>query len=172
MKRFYITGISGTGKSSVALKLKEKGIPSIDIDGIKGLCRWVNKNTQEVRHWHPGIGGKFFETYEYVCNKEKLITLMNKYKDIVVVVGLADNQSDFLSLFDKIFLFHCDEKIFIKRIKDRTNNDFGKHKSEREMMLGWYKDFEKEMLKKGAIPINTQESLDIIVDKVIKYIQS
>ena len=171
MKRFYITGVSGTGKSSVAEKLKEKGIPSIDIDEIKGLCCWVNKNTQEISHWHSGIGGEFFESYEYICDKKKLTDLMNNNKDIVVIVGLADNQSDFLDLFDKIFLFHCDKKIFLKRIKDRTNHDFGKHKSEQKMILSWYKDFEKEMLERGAIPINTKKPLNVVVNKVIKYIK-
>jgi len=172
MKRFYITGVSGTGKSSVALELNKKEIPVIDIDEIKGLCRWVNKKTKEISHWYSGIGGEFFEMHEYICDKEKLIALMNKYKNIVVVVGLADNQSNFLDLFDKIFLFYCNEEIFIKRIKDRINHDFGRHKSEQKMILSWYKDFEKEMLNKGAIPIDTEESLNMIVDKVIEYIKS
>jgi|SRR3989338_4952394 len=172
MQKFYITGISGNGKSSVALKLKEKGIPAIDIDEIKGLCRWVNKNTHEISHWRSGIGKDFFETHEYICDKEKLVALMNKYKDIVVVIGLADNQSEFLDLFDKIFLFYCDEEIFIKRIKERTNHNFGKHPSEQKMILGWYKNFEKEMLDKGAIAINTEGSLDKVVEKVVKHITS
>jgi len=172
MKRFYITGISGTGKSSVAEKLKEKGIHTIDLDEVEGLCRWVNKHTKNISHWHPGIGGEFFESHEYICDKEKLVALMNesKDKDIVVVVGLADNQSEFLGLFDKIFLFYCDEEIFLKRIKNRTNHDFGKHDSEKEMILGWYRDYEKEMLGKGALPVNTAEPLDKVVDKILEQV--
>ena|SRR3989338_7820004 len=170
MKRFYITGVSGVGKSSMAEQLKEKGISTIDIDGVEGLCRWVHKKTKEISHWHPGTGGEFFESHQYICDKEKLAALMNEHKDIVVVVGLADNQSEFLGLFDKVFLFHCDEEVFLERIKNRINNDFGKHDSEKEMILSWYKDYQKEMLGRGAVPINTTEPLDMVVEKVLKQI--
>jgi dephospho-CoA kinase len=170
MRRFYITGVSGVGKSSVAEKLKGRGISSIDLDEVDDLCNWVNKKTKKISNWRSGIGSDFLESHEYICDKEKLIALMNKYSDIIVVVGIVDNQSEIIDLFDKILLFHCDEEIFLKRIENRTNNDFGKHDSEKEMILGWYRDFEKEMIEKGAISINTKEPLDAIVDKVIKQI--
>ena len=170
MKRFYMTGISGTGKSSIALKLKEKGIPSIDIDEIKGLCHWVNKKTKKVSYWHSGIGSEFLETHKYVCEKNKLISLMNKSGDIVVVVGLADNQSDFFNLFDKIFFFYCDKKTFLERINKRINNDFGKHHSEQKMLLDWYMEFKRKMIKRGAVPINTSAPLNVVFNKVIKHI--
>ena len=151
MKKFCITGVSGVGKSSVAEKLKEKGIYTIDIDEVDGLCNWINNDTKKISYWYSGIDKEFFETHKYICDKEKLIALMNEHEGVVVVVGLADN-SNFLNLFDKTFLFYCDEKVFLKRIKERINNDFGKHKSEQEIILVWYKDFNMEMLGKGAIP--------------------
>src|SRR3989344_3397075 len=117
MKRFYITGISCTGKSSIALKLKEKGIPSIDIDEIKGLCHWVNKKTKKVSYWHSGIGSEFLET-----------------------------------------------------INKRINNDFGKHHSEQKMLLDWYMEFKRKMIKRGAVPINTSAPLNVVFNKVIKHI--
>lgn len=167
MKKFYITGVSGTGKSSVALKLKEKGISVIDIDEVKGLCHWVHESTKEIHDWYSGIGSDFLDLHDYICDQEKLIKLINECKDIVVVFGLAGNQSEFLNLFDKVFLFHCDEKIFLERIRTRTNHDFGKHESEKKMILGWYRDLEKEMLEEGAIPINTDRPLVDVVDEVM-----
>jgi dephospho-CoA kinase len=171
MKKFYITGTSGVGKSAVAIKLQESGIPSVDMDKIDGLCRWVNKKTKRISSWYPGIGYDFLESHEYLCNKEKLTALMSAYKGIIVVVGYADNYPDFLDLFDKIFLFHCDEDVFIKRIENRIDNDFGKHSSEKKVLLDWYRGFESDMLKRGAIPINTTEPVYTVVDKVIEYIK-
>lgn len=168
MKRFYITGISGVGKSSVSEILNKKGIFSIDIDSVKDLCHWVKKDTQERSHWRPGKNIEWFESHEYICDKEKLVTLMTEGKDIVVVVGLADNQSDFLNLFDKVFLFYCNEEIFLKRIKGRTGHDFGKHDLEQEMILGWYKGFEKVVLDSGAIPINTDRPILEVVNELFK----
>lgn len=97
---------------------------------------------------------------------------MNKYKDTVVVVGIVDNQSNFFNLFDKILFFYCNKATFLRRIKERTDNDFGKHHSEQKMLLDWYKEFKKKMLKRGAFPINTKEPLNVVVNKVIKYVRS
>ncbi|OGI95789.1 hypothetical protein A2917_00555 [Candidatus Nomurabacteria bacterium RIFCSPLOWO2_01_FULL_42_17] len=165
--KIYITGVSGVGKSSVAEMLNKRGIYSIDIDGVEGLCHWINNDTLEKSGWHSGMDSGWFEKHEYICDKEKLINLMSDQKDTVVVCGQAYNYSDLWNLFDKVFLLHCSEEIFIKRITERTSHDFGKHNSEKEMILGWYKDFEKDILNKGAISINTDRPLADVVDEIV-----
>lgn len=62
------------------------------------MCDWINNDTQKISYWYSGVDKEFFETHKYICDKEKLIDLMNKENnDIVVVAGLADNP-DFLDL--------------------------------------------------------------------------
>ncbi len=41
MKKIYITGISGTGKSTIIEKLIKKGINAIDLDS--NFCCWKDK---------------------------------------------------------------------------------------------------------------------------------
>jgi adenylate kinase family enzyme len=171
MKRFYITGVSGVGKSSVAEKLAEKGIPSIDIDSIRGLCHWVNNDTQKIVEWRPGMSNAWYKKHQYICDKKKLINLMNSYKDIVAIAGLAYNRSELWNLFDKVFLLRCEKETFIKRITERENHDFGKHALEKENILSWYKNFEKKIVDEGAIPIDANEPLDAVVNKIIKHIK-
>lgn len=169
MKKYYITGISGNGKSTIAQKLKENGISAIDIDEDK-LCRWINKSSKEISHWHPGLNKEFFKNHDYVCDQEKLFSIMEGMKDPVVVVGLADNQKDFINRFDKVFLFQSNPKILFERIKDRIDNDFGKHEEEQKMILGWYKSFEKETLEQGAIAIDTSKPIDEVYNNLLKKI--
>jgi thymidylate kinase len=88
----------------------------------------------------------------------------------VVVVGLLENQNEFLNLFDKIFLLQCREKTFFERIDNRTTNGFGKDYSEKEHILSFYKKFEEDLIKKGAIPINVEESLESVVSNIISKI--
>lgn len=173
MKKIYITGVSGVGKTTTAEALEKMGFHYIDLDRDEDrITQWKNKESGEISHWQPGIGLDFFKNNKYICEKETLVRLMNEYtgENPIVVVGLTDNQSEFLDLFDTVFLLHCDEKVFIKRIIDRVNNDFGKHESEQKMILKWYKDFEKEILEKGAIPIDTEISLDKVVQNIINKI--
>ncbi len=169
MKKYFITGISGNGKSTIARKLKEDNISAIDID--EGFCKWINKNDKTTAHWHPGKSGDFFDTHDYVCDQDKLFSLIETKSSPVVVVGLADNQKDFLGKFDKVFLFQCDPKVLFERISKRTDNDFGKQKKEQDMILGWYKDFEKEMLSLGAIPIDTSKSVAKVYSSLLTQIK-
>jgi dephospho-CoA kinase len=170
--KLFITGVSGTGKSTTIERLQEQGIHAIDIDAVEGLCRWIHINTKEVGHRHPNMGSEFFENYEYMCDRGKLIELMNQGSGPVVVAGVSDRQTENLfDLFDKIFLFHCDEKIFLQRVQDRTNHDFGKNETERNMILGWYKEFEQEMLDKGAVPINTNQPTEAIVERILQELE-
>jgi dephospho-CoA kinase len=173
MKVFYITGVPGTGKSTVVQKLAEKGVFSIDADSVRGLTHWIDNDTGEVSEWHQGMSNDWYKKHKYICDKEKLINLINNSpKDKVAVAGFFNNRSELWSLFNKVFLLHCDEETFLKRIIERENHDFGKHILERENILKWYKNFEKEVLEEGAIPINTDCPLVEVVEEIDKYIKA
>lgn len=167
MKVFYITGVPGTGKSTVVEKLAERGVFSIDADSIRGLTHWIDNDTGEVSEWHQGMSNDWYKKHKYICDKEKLINLIkNSPKDVVAVAGLFNNRSELRDLFDKVFLLQCKEEIFMKRIIERESHDFGKHPLDQENILSWYKDFEREVLKEGAIPINTDRPLADVVNEI------
>lgn len=170
MKKFFITGISGSGKSSVLEGLKQKGFSTIDIDDILGLCQWVNNDTLKIEKWEHGMNNEWYKNHKYICDKIKLINFMNQCKGIVFVAGLPSNRHELLDLFDKVFLLQCKEETFIKRIKERISHDFGKHILERENILSWYKNFETDMLERGAVPINTDRFLINVVDEILSQI--
>ncbi len=178
MKKVYITGIGGTGKSTIAKSLNGIGIPAIDIDKEKeiGLCSWVHKKTGENSgRWHAGQGSKFLEEHDYVCDPEKLKQLMNscsEENETVVVVGLCDNQKDFLDSFDKVLFFDCDVGIFLSRIDQREDNQFGKGQAERNMILEWYPELRQEMIDLGAIVINVDDTPEHVLEKVINQIKN
>jgi len=170
MKKFCITGVSGTGKSSVIEELKKRGIDAFDIDSMEGLCHWRDETLGKRVEYYPGVGKEWLDKHYYFCDTKKLKEIMDGCDGAVVVSGLASNQEEFLALFDKVFLFHCDEKIFLHRLDTRENHDFAKDKSEQEHVLGYYKEFENEMREYGAVPIDTNAPLNNIVDKIISEI--
>ncbi len=203
MGKFYITGVSGTGKSTLVQELVNRGIAAFDMDLIAGLCHWRNKvhpvttgrpmlsgqgrrrNSKSQREapafrpgcngvhgggadYQPGIGRDWLDAHDYICDPVKLEELIGGHSDSnIVVAGLASNQDNFLNLFDKIFLLHCSEKTFIARLDDRNNNGFAKDKTEQEHILSWYKDFEDKMLRRGAVPINAENSTAAMADEII-----
>jgi len=169
MSKFYITGVSGAGKSTLAKELKKRGIITFDIDSVPGLCHWRNKATHKKADYQYGIGKDWLDAHEWICDSGKLKGLLDNEIDNTVVLGLTSNQDDFLDLFDKVFLLHCQRETFLYRLSTRDgDNQFAKDKSEQEHILSWYEDFESKLIKQGAFPIDTDEnSTSDTADKII-----
>lgn len=167
MSKIYITGVSGVGKSTLAAELNKRGILAFDVDAVQGLCHWRNKMTKDKADWESGIGTEWLIAHDWVADIEKLIELLNE-AETVVVLGITGNQEDYFYLFDKLFLLQCPPEVFLTRIDARTDNDFGKDKSEQEHILSWYKNFEKRMVEKGVVPINAEQPPEIIADVILE----
>ncbi len=175
MRKFYITGVSGVGKSTIIKELRKKGFAAIDIDSVPGLCHWQHKLTSKEGVYKYGIGRDWLEAHNYICDPSKLKKLIDKQKSVkgaVVVAGLASNQDDYLDLFDRIFLLHCDKKLFLHRLSTRKGNEFARDKSGQEHVLSWYKKFESDMRKRGVISINTKNPINVVVGKITNKIRS
>ena len=170
MNKFYITGISGVGKSSLVKELRKSGIQAYDLDDTE-LCHWKHKVNGTKAEYYTGIGRDWLEAHDYVCDSGGLKKLIDVESDTVVVIaGLASNQNEYIALFDKIFLLHCSEKTFLHRLNTRDEgNKFAKDTSEQEHILNWYKDFEKEVREKGAISINTDSPLQSVTKQVVSH---
>ena len=165
--KIYITGISGTGKTTLANALHTKGFKTISIDETPGLCTWVNRNDGSKVHYEGVVDKEFITGHKWVCFREDLRNLMSNDEN-VFVCGVAENQDEYLDLFDKVILLQCEPEIFLHRLLHRTGNPFGKDKSAQEYLVSTYKEFENNLIKKGAVQINVNRSLDEVIEDIIK----
>jgi len=162
--KIYITGISGTGKTSIVQALREKGIKAIDIDD--GLCHWENKDTGEHTEWHPGKTDQWLQEHVWLCDVGRLTKTLTNSENIVVV-GMASNQNEYLKLFDKVFVLTGQPEIFFARIDTRTTNDFGKDPPERRMLLDWQNRLDTMIQKGAAQSLNAERPLEEILADVV-----
>ncbi len=164
----YITGNSGTGKSSIAKALSAQGIKAIDIDD--NLCHWENKYTHETVGLEPGSSDEWHEAHDWVCDIERLKKMIGIAGD-VVVVGCPANQDECLDLFDKFFVLQCRPETIVTRIQQRDDNDFGKHPAEQKRILDWQKTFDDEMIQKGATPLDAERPLSVVAAEIAHTIR-
>jgi len=171
MKRIYITGVPGIGKSTVVDELNKRGVFAFDIDFAEGLCDWRNEKTGEKVNGDGQHSLEWLEDNVWFCDPEKLEEILGQDKEIIVAAGIARNQNKYLDLFDKVFLLQTSEQTFLNRMIDRNDHDaFGKTQEERQYVLNWYKDFEEKLIAEGAIVINAEEPLGVVVDNIISKI--
>lgn len=168
MKKIFITGISGTGKTTIAEELKKRGYHAISIDETAGLCSWRNRETNEKFVGNATLNKEFIDTHKWICDIDLLKKYMQTNTEIVFVLGMSSNRDEIAGLFDKVLLLQCKPETFLHRLNTRTNNSHGRDESIQNHMLEWYEAFENKMLKNGAISINTDRPINEVVDEVIR----
>lgn len=124
----------------------------------------------EEARFEYGIGKEFLEANDWYCDIEKLKRILNENRNITFVCGVSANQNEYLNIFDKVFLLRCSPEELVKRIDKREDHDFGKDPEEKEHILNWYEDFEKDLMNKGAIVINSDNPINVVVDDILKNI--
>jgi|SRR3989344_5185845 len=168
-KSILITGIAGSGKSTVCDKLREKGYKAYGIEDMKGFFTMINKKNGRKFHDYDNGNLKSVKQGNWICNIRKLQQLIGKNKGgIVFYCGTSFNLDELLPLFDKIFLLKANQKVLRQRLSKRQSSDYGCTPDVQKWIFSWKKRWEAYYIKKGAIPINASKNLNKVVDEILK----
>src|SRR3989344_1154212 len=70
--KVFITGVAGTGKSTIAKALTERGITTVDFSDYPALRYWRNKITKKKSDYSPNNDMSWFDDHECVCDLDEL----------------------------------------------------------------------------------------------------
>lgn len=166
-----VTGVSGTGKTTVCRELKKRGIVTIGIDEEPHLAYWVNK------HGEPFVGDEvdfneaFLAEHDWMCDTSMLKKLIETSEKPVVICGNCENIVDCMQLCNQTVLLACDPDVFLARIEAREGNNYGKTPAAKEALLGYYQADNEKIMKAGAKMVDASQSLEAVVGEVCQYIQ-
>jgi dephospho-CoA kinase len=149
MKRVLITGMSGTGKSTVIQELSVRGYRAVDLD-------------QPGWSVHADDG-------DWIWNEDRVWRLFSEAGDgMLFLSGCAENQVKFHEQFEHIVLLSAPEQVIIERLATRTNNPYGKDPAELAEVLGYLETIEPRLRRVADYEIDTSVALEEVVEKVLE----
>jgi len=173
MNNILITGVSGTGKSTICKQLTNFGYKAYDIENIEGLFEIYHKGTKNIFVDYDNSKPENIKNAEWLCDEIKLKAFIEDQKsDIVFYCGIASNMDNILKFFDKVIVLQPDSNTLNLRLKNREGtNDIGNNQEGRDVVLGWKDWWEGEMYKKGAILVNANKTPEELTKEILSILK-
>ncbi len=154
MIRVLITGMSGTGKSTVITELAALRYHAIDTD---------------YDDWHEWV--EVDGELDWVWREERMRELLaSDEPGLLFVSGTSVNQGKFYPRFDHIILLSAPTPLIVERLKNRTNNPYGKSSEELTRVLGHIATVEPLLRRGATAEIRTDVPVDEVVQTILELV--
>jgi len=147
-----ITGMSGTGKSTVLGELARRGHRVVDTD---------------YDDWCEEMSRRDDSGSERLWNEERMTALLAEHAGGTLFVGgSVANQGRFYDRFDAVVLLSAPLEVLLERVRTREANDFGKSAAERERIIGDHAAVEPLLRTGATAELDTRRSLAELVGEL------
>ena len=162
VKRILLTGMSGTGKSTVTAALAARGYHAVDADG-EDFSEWV-----EFTGDTGTLGSPAWANRDWVWREDRMQALLSTAdSDVLFVSGCAANMGRFLPQFDHVILLSAPVDVVVARLSGRTNNPYGKHPDEIARVLRLMETVEPRLRQVAHHEINSSADLEEVVATIL-----
>lgn len=149
VKRVLITGMSGTGKSSLLHELAARGYRTVDTDY-----------------------GDYFETAdgERLWREDRISALLAGEPGVLFVQGTTRNQVLFYPRFNHIVLLSAPAEVLAERLATRTTNPYGKDPAELAETLEYQQTVEPLLRAAATLEVVTTVPVAQVADIVLGHV--
>ena len=139
-----VTGMSGTGKSSVLGELERRGHRVVDTDEGD----WIDRSGPEP-----------------LWREDRIAALLDEHGEgTLFVAGCVANQGRFYPRFEAVVLLSAPRQVILGRVSARDSNDFGKTDAERAKIVSDLEEFEPLLRTGATTEIDTRSPLSQVAD--------
>lgn len=139
--RVLITGMSGTGKSTVLAELRKRGHRTVDTD----YDGWVLPDGT----W----------------DEARMTDLLTSDGELVVS-GTVENQGRFSDCFEVVVLLSAPVEVLIERVIHRINNPYGKSARDQALIRQHTAEIEPLLRASADVELDAQRPIDEVVEAI------
>jgi dephospho-CoA kinase len=152
VKRVLLTGMSGTGKSSVVRDLVARGHKAIDTDD-----GWSEPQADGRQLWR----------------EDAIRTLLaTEDAEVLFVAGCEENQTKFQAQFDYIVLLTAPVETLTQRLATRTTNSYGKTPQEFRRFREDVETVEPQLRRIATHEVDTTMPLNDLVTAILELVDA
>lgn len=162
MKRILLTGMSGTGKSTLIQALIDRGYRAVDTD-YGGFSELISVPEDELTGLDPG--------QDWVWREDRIQDLLSTdAAPLLFISGCAPNQGKFYSQFEHVVLLSAPMDVIVERLASRTNNPYGKRPDDVERVRLLQQEIEPLLRAGAGLEIDTSVPVDSVVATLLRHI--
>lgn len=172
MALIYITGVSGSGKSTIRHALQSLGYETYDVDDKEVSVITELKSGKTVEMPPANLrGNTWFLRHSWTI----LPAEINKLKKLsesklIFLCGAAKNDKDHWEQFDLVVCLDITEEELRRRIANRIDNDYGKNNHELQEILDWHEVATEKYKALGAHVIDAEKPKDEVVKMILNLV--
>jgi dephospho-CoA kinase len=144
--KVLVTGMSGTGKSSVLRVLSQRGHRVVDTD-TEEWSEWVDDGW----NWREDAMAALLAGHEH---------------GHLFIAGCHTNQGRFYDRLDGVVLLSAPAEVLLERIDARDDNPYGKSDEERALVLRHLAEVEPLLRATASAELDATEPLDSLADRL------
>jgi hypothetical protein len=155
MVKILVTGMSGTGKSTVLDELSRRGHETVDTDSDAWSEFVASDDEGRPSDW--------------VWREDRIGRLLDSHLDGVLYVSdCKSNQGRLYDRFDAVVLPSAPAETIMERIRTRDTNDYGKSAEERRQILGDLETVEPLLRATSTVELDTCRPLCHVADDLVR----
>ena len=145
--RVFVTGMSGAGKTTLLDELRHRGVFTVDTD-------------------YDG-----WELSDATWDRPRMDQLLAEYQD-VVISGTVENQVEFYDRFEHIVLLSAPLEVLNKRVRERTNNAYGKSLEEQAEIAHYFRTVEPLLRRGATVELDGQRPVGDLADAIERLVST
>ncbi len=162
MKRVLITGMSGTGKSSVIQELVARGYRAHDLDTPE-WSEWIDTDPSDLLTPKQGK--------DWIWRVDRVRALLSQPEDgTLFISGCAENMAQLFPLIDAVILLSAPVATIMERLRTRSPGSYGSVAEEQRRVSDLTSTIEPLLRKSADHEIDTRRPVHATVDEILRIV--